>query len=215
MTRLPVICLLLLLIPALAPSAFASDEIAILGVATQSDSLVAQFGISEAFLDKLEDTLERGFSATIKYTVEIWEPRRIWFDRLTHTEFVAYKIRYDSWSQEYVVLGPEGQVDASSSPRDLSVCRAGINQVSVAPVAALKPERSYYIHLNIQIQPLAVEEIRELENWLRGTWSGSGTGESRTKGISRGLFGLARNLTGFGDKVISARSETFSLDELR
>jgi hypothetical protein len=206
---------LLLAVMCAASAAFADDGIVILGVATHSDSLIVQFGIEEEFFEKVADTLERGFSATIKYTVELWEPRRTWFDRLAHTEVTAYKIRYDSWSEEYIAVGAGGEVDAQASPRNLSICRVGVNQIPAAYVPNLRPDKSYYIHLNIQIQPLTVEEVRELEGWLRGTWGGSQPGESRTRGISRGLFGLVKNLTGFGDEVVSTRSEKFRLDELR
>jgi len=199
-----------------APAAHASSEMEILGFDVASDTLFCRFDIDEVFFDRLIETIERGLSATIKYTIELWVPRRSWFDRLFHSEVVAYKIRYDSWSEEYVALGPEGELDAHASPRELSVMRAGLNRIPVLGVDRLEPDRTYYVTLNVQVQPLTVEEVRELEVWLRGTWGGaeSGTG-SRTMGISKGLFGLVKSLTGFGDEVVSARSENFSLMDLR
>ena len=199
----------------LAPTARAASDVEILGVEIRSDSLWMTFEIEREFFDKLADTLDRGFSATLKYTIEIWQPRRTWFDRLAESIVVPYKLRYDSWSGEYVALGPDGELDAQISPKNLSVCHTGANRVPVIGVDRLKPDRSYYLHLSVELQPLTVEEIRELEGWLRGTWSGSDGRTSRTRGISQGLFGLVKNLTGFGDEVVSTRSENFRLDQLR
>ncbi len=199
----------------LAPTARAASDVEILGVEIRSDSLWMTFEIDREFFDKLADTLDRGFSATLKYTIEIWQPRRTWFDRLAESIVVPYKLRYDSWSGEYVALGPEGELDAQISPKNLSICHTGANRVPVIDVDRLKPDRSYYLHLRVELQPLTVEEVRELEGWLRGTWSGSDGRTSRTRGVSRGLFGLVKNLTGFGDEVVSTRSENFNLDELR
>jgi len=199
----------------LASTATAGSDVEIVDLKVQSDSIWVAFEIDEEFFEKLTDTLDRGFSATLKYTFEIWEPRRTWFDRLNRSVVIPYKVRYDSWSEEYVALGSRGEVDAQASPEDLSICHRGVNRIPVFDVARLKPDRSYYLHLSVELQPLTVEEIRELEGWLRGTWSGSEGRTSRTRGISRGLFGLVKNLTGFGDEVVRTRSENFSLDQLR
>lgn len=196
------------------PPAHAASELEIRGLAVQSDTLVVQFEIDESFFDRLTETVGRGLSATVKYTIELWEPRRAWFDKISHSRIMAYKIKYDSWSEEYIALGPSGELDASDSLATLSVCRAGMNQRPVACLDELDPEKSYYVNLNVQLQPLTVEEVLELEKWLRGAWGRSDPTSSRSKGISKGLFDLVKNLTGFGDKAIGARSQRFSLSDL-
>lgn len=197
----------------LASQASAASDIEIVAVEAEADTVLVEFEINEEFFEKIVDTLERGFSATIKYTVEIWEHRRTWFDRLSGSRVTAYKIRYDSWSEEYVALGIEGELDAQSSPRDLAICRPGRNRVRAARTQDLDPGKSYYVHLSVELQPLTVEEVRELEGWLRGTL-GRDEERSRSRGISRGLFSLVKNLTGFGDEVASARSESFRLGDI-
>ena len=212
-TRIPAVLLLFLVFFAAAPDVRA-DSIRVRGVEADADTLSVVFSVDDPFFEKLVDTLERGFSATLTFSAELWEHRRTWFDRLDQTAEAVYRIRYDSWSEEYVAYGLEGDIDTQASPRDLSICRPGLHRMPFSATVDLDPKKTYYVHLTVQLEPLTVEEIRELEGWLRGTWGAPDEGPPRTRGVTSGLFGLVKNLTGFGDEVARARSERFRLEDL-
>ena len=169
----------------------------------------------KAVNSRVAESLARGMPATLQLHAELWRDRRGWFDRLERSAEAAVRIRYEVWSDTYLIerAGAEpivvGSVDSVASV---------LQRPWVMPVGRLEDLAAgsrYYIVLTATLRPLTVEDLEEVEGWLSGE-----VGNSKKSGIGvvteipRSIFDAVRNVAGFGDQKARAMSEVFTPGDL-
>jgi hypothetical protein len=186
------------------------------GVPRERDGLlVVEARLGEVFAPRVAESLARGMPATLQVHAELWRHRRAWFDRLESSVDVSVRVRYDVWSDTYLLerLGSPaievGSIDSAaavlSRPWVLAIGRVG----------QLSAKSRYYVALTATLRPLTVEDLAEVEGWLSGEVK-----DKRRAGfgviaeIPRSLFDAVRNVAGFGDQRARAVSEDFQLRDL-
>jgi hypothetical protein len=104
---------------------------------------------------------------------------------------------------------------------DAALERLSPRVLDVHPRDALNDGSTYYVTVEMAIQPLTVEEFRELDGWISGRIRGGEGGEDVPEeddgGVSGAFFGFLIDLAGFGDKILEAETPGFkpaSLPEL-
>jgi hypothetical protein len=164
---------------------------------------------------RVAGSLARGMPATLQIHAELWRDRRAWFDRLESSADASVRIRYDVWSDTYLIerIGAEPIVVGSADSVSAVLERPWL--IPIGRIGELNTNANYYVVLTATLRPLTVEDLEEVEGWLSGevgTTKKSGFGVVTE--IPRSVFDAVRNVAGFGDQKARAISEPFMLGEL-
>jgi hypothetical protein len=175
----------------------------------------ATFRVSEAFSDRIEQTLDRGMPTTVLVTIDLWEDKPGWFDRLVAEQTVAWRASRNVWSDDFTLR--RGTEPEHTVP-DVEAVEAEIGRalrVRIAPLSGLSPEARYYVLVTVTVKPLTVEDLRRVEDWLSGEAKRSGKpGPGSIARLPRYLVGVLANLSGLGDETLRWRSTSFRPAEL-
>jgi hypothetical protein len=178
------------------------------------DWLLAEVHTEGLFDDEVLDALHSGLPARLRYEVELWRARSSLWDQLVFGERFEYRIHYDLLAERYRVFEADGaEILATNSLQELQDLLTS-EEVELLGLEELDEERRYYGVVEVRWDPLSVDEIRDLENWLRGSVS-SRDGDGGIGGISGHLFGILRNEVGLGGRSMRGRSADFQPGSLR
>lgn len=162
------------------------------------------------FDDDLERSLRSGLPARVRLVVELWNERAALWDHFVLDHRSEVRVLYDVLDARYDVFDGGGALLASTAERDEAA--RWVEEVEGLPlcaVDALDPDERYYVSAEVRLQPMTVEEVRDLERWLRGSLEG-GDGEGSVLGrVSRQLFGVLKGRVGLGDRGLRGRSDDF------
>jgi hypothetical protein len=171
--------------------------------------------LRDLFPPQIEQSLSRGMPATLALHTELWRHRNGWFDRLESSFDASIKIRYDVWSEKFLI---ERRGIPTIQRATLDSVRTELARTLSLPtgrVGALEADKRYYVVVSVALKPLSVEDIEEGEGWLSGeveTKRRSGFGI--ITGLPRSVFDAVRNFAGFGDQRARAVSDEFGLADL-
>lgn len=162
------------------------------------------------FDDDLERSLRSGLPARVRLVVELWNERTGLWDHFVLDHRSEIRVLYDVLDARYDVFDGGGVLLASTSERGEAA--RWVEEVDGLPLCAIEdlhPEDRYYVSAAIRLQPMTVEEVRDLERWLRGSLEG-GDGQGSVLGrVSRQLFGVLKGRVGLGDRGLRGRSGDF------
>lgn len=117
---------------------------------------------------RVRDLLVNGFPARIRYTLERWAVKR-WFDDLRAAAEWTVVVRHDPLERVfrvYVVNGSSARFVAAFTT--LPAADSAIGTQTRTPITPPhRGERSYYT-LRVDVEMLSVNDLDELERWLRG-----------------------------------------------
>jgi hypothetical protein len=174
------------------------------------DWVGAVFRLSETFGERIEQTLDRGMPATVVVTVDVWEDRPGWFDRLVAEQTVDWRASRNVWSDDFTLKRDGG---AERTLGDAEAVEAEIGRpmrVRIAPVGQLDKQARYYVLVSATVKPLTVEDLRRVEDWLSGEAKRTGKpGPGSIARLPRYLVNVLANLSGLGDETARWRSESF------
>lgn len=177
--------------------------------------LIVDARLSEVFAPRIAESLARGMPATLQLHVELWRRRRAWFDRLESSVDASVRIRYDVWTNTYLLErsgSPPIVVDSIDSAAEV-LSRPWV--VTAGRVGQLSVTGRYYLALSATLRPLTVEDLAEVEGWLSGEVKDKGqAGFGVIAEIPRSLFDAVRNVAGFGDAHARASTDDFQLRDL-
>lgn len=186
---------------------------------------VDEVGVNDGFVwarAQLEDVLTtrirsgvtRGMPATLTLRVELWRRRAIWFDKLESTWETQQRVRYDVWSESYRL---ERRGATPLVVTDLDSLEAALEQplrLKLWPSSDLHPGTRYYVSLLAQIEPLTVDDVREIEGWLSGEVEDKRhAGLGGVTRLPSAVFDAVRNAVGLGDVSVRAQSPDFMVPE--
>jgi hypothetical protein len=212
---LPALLLLAASCPFAGP-ALASDDAAILLSPPYLDGnqVAVDYRVPDLFADDIVETLESGLPTRITLTFELWRDRSSWWDSHVRTRARSYRIFFDVVEERYEVYDEEGLLRTRCrTVRDLSALIARGTGVGVADLEGLNPDHRYFVDLQVRVEPLSVEEVREFERWIRGSLEKK-DGGSGVSGIPRFFVGILKSVIGLGDRTHWARTESFRLRDL-
>jgi len=181
---------------------------------TSQGFLYVEFELESPFEGANLDALRSGLPTTLNFTIEVWRQRRGWWDRLEATYERSFRIFHDLLNDLYFVVTPEQsfrwtQLDSMTA----AVSRFSRNSQQGPQYFAkslFQPDHEYYVVITATLAPLSVEDLNELDDWLRGTLAGRGDDGGGISGITQTMGGLLMSMTGFGDKQFKARTQPFT-----
>ena len=162
---------------------------------------------------RVAESLARGLPATLVLHAELWRDRRGWFDRLESSTDASVRIRYEVWSNSYLIerIGAAPIVVGTVDSVATVLQRPWL--LAVGRVGELTTRSRYYVVITATLRPLSVEDLEEVEGWLSGEAGGKG-GFGVVTEIPRTIFDTVRNVAGFGDQKARVTSAVFGLRDL-
>ena len=190
----------------------AKPEYKFSNISISEETLTSHFEVKGLFDREIIRGIQKGMTAALEYQVQLWKERRHWVDHLRSQKVFRTKINYDNWQKQYVLIHKDTTMQAVNE--DTLIQRySKLSHFAVTGKENLKQGEKYYITVKVVLRPISIENYEEIKRWLSGEVS-----EIRPKNIAtrspgkragEWMFGLFRNVTGFGDRVIIAKSPTF------
>jgi hypothetical protein len=190
-------------------------DLAIARPSERDGRVVVEARPSDVLNARISESLARGMPATLMLHAELWRDRRGWFDRLESSADARVRIRYEVWSDSYLLerIGAAPIVVGSVDSVAVVLQRPWV--MPVGRVGDLTAGSRYYVVITATLRPLTVEDLEEVEGWLSGeVGSGRKSGFGVVTEIPRSVFDAVRNVSGFGDQKARASSVTFQLRDL-
>ncbi len=194
----------------------ANKRVVIDSVKINSGSLMLDFHVDEIIDEKVAEGLLKGLTSTIEYQVELWEKRGV-LNHLVAQQDVRMKVFYDNWEHKYVIMSVEEKRLTSSLETVKKKC-SRVQNFSIIPINKLKSKNNYFFNVKVILRPLSIENYQEIRHWLSGKAKNFKLDdlddtEKQEKKFKGGLFKMFLALTGFGDRVISGKSDDFKIQE--
>ncbi len=195
-------------------------EIDIDPVASTSQGFpVVTFELLQPFEGVYEDALNSGLPTTLTYTIEVWRQRAGWWDKLEDAQEREFRLFRDLLNDQFVVVtSNETRQFSTLDSLSASVSRFDLgsdNGPLYLPRNLFAPTSQYYVVIVATLAPLTVEDLNELDAWIRGSLRGGGDESGGISGLTRTMGGMLMSMTGFGDQRVKARTAYFRLAEIR
>ena len=178
--------------------------------------LLMNFQVFDLINQDLIHGLQKGMTAALEFQIQLWDERPRLMKRLIAEEFVRMKVNYDTWDRRYVVHTPAGEPQRLQEDQMRRQCSELID-LPIAELDNMEPDGRYSLAIRVLLQPMSVENYEEIKRWLSGEVRqiNPKSVKSAEPGKKAGdwLMGLILNLTGLGDRVITAKSPPFSWRE--
>jgi hypothetical protein len=190
-------------------------EIATRAPRERGGMLLVEARLGDVLDSHVAESLARGMPATLQVHAELWRRRTGWFDKLESSVDASVRIRYDVWTDCYLLERVGAPPIAVSSIDSAAIVLSRPWVMAVGRVGQLTTQRRYYVALSATLRPLTVEDLAEVEGWLSGEVK-----DQRRAGfgviaeIPRSLFDAVRNVAGFGDQRARAVTDDFRLADL-
>ena len=200
---------------ALVPGTALPVELESVRVTRIEGSAAVSLRVSHALTPRVRDSLERGMPATVRLSVDIWRTRAGWFDQRMGGQTAEIRIARNAWSDEFQMRRSAGPLltllDLDETERELSRPM----RVRVLPLSGLRPDGHFYAIARVEVKPLTVEDIEEVERWLSGEAKRAGKpGPGSIARLPAYIVGLLANLSGLGDESALVRTGSFARAEL-
>ena len=197
-----------------AATAFAVD-LADVRITRVEDWVAVSLRTTRVLSPRVRDSLERGMPATVRLSVDLWKVRPGWFDQMVRTERAEFRVARNAWSDEYQMVRQAGPLVTLLDLDDVERELERPTRVRVLPVAGLDPGARYYAIARVEVKPLTVEDIEEVERWLSGEAKRVGKpGPGSIARLPAYMIGVLANLSGLGDETATHRSGTFTPQDL-
>jgi len=207
----------ILLIVSISLLQAANKRVVIDSVKINSETLTLDFHVDEIIDEKVTEGLQKGLTSTIEYQVELWEKRGGLINHLVTQQEIRMKIFFDNWEHKYVIMSAEEKRLTSSLETVTEKC-SQIQNFGAIPINKLKGKNKYFFNVKVILRPLSMENYQEIKHWLSGKAKNFKLDdlddtEKQEKKLKGGLLKMFLALTGFGDRVISGKSDDFKILE--
>jgi hypothetical protein len=191
-----------------ASPALATIELA---VGAEDGTVYVDARATGVFGPELDEALRSGLPARLALELVLYERRAGIWDREVVRATWAVSVLYDLLDEIYAVVDENGDLLLEAEDLgEVEVLAAGVELWPLCPLVELEVGRRHYLGVRFTVEPLSVEEVRDLERWLRGNVRQSG----RLRDVPGQLVGILRNRLGLGGHSERARSDDFRPEEL-
>ena len=167
--------------------------------------------------DKIAEGLLKGRTSILEYKIQLWGKKSGLLNQLVNEQFIRMKVNYDFWENKYVIEMPEEKRLTSSIETVREKCTELID-FQIMLIENLKPGIKYTITIEIILRPLSVKNYQEIKNWLGGEVKDIdlkklSNAEKQEKGFKNRLLRMFMAITGFGERVLSTKTEQFKIKD--
>jgi len=182
----------------------------------ENGKLLANFHIEELFTKSVLESLNKGISIAVIYTINLWRKRPSWFDKSVIIGEFQFKVKYNKFDQRYIWMSQEERRTTNSLERVHILCSKQTN-ITIADVNQLEPENIYYITIKGILKPHLINDIEDVKDWLSGEVKDVDLKTLREprrsqEKISGRIFTFFKNITGLGDRIFNCTSREFSVE---
>jgi len=171
--------------------------------ATSQGFLYVDHSVEQPFAGNALDAIRSGLPSTLTYTIELWQQRAGWWDKLEDAREYQFRVLRDLLNDQYILASREDVRRFT----DLDSLAAAACMHRRDYLKRLNNDKRYYVIVSFNLAPLSVDDLRELEKWLQGTIRDGHSGG--ITGVSGTLVDMLLSATGFGDETSRGRTETF------
>jgi len=202
--------------PLLAQDEPAEPVEAVLSIADiwiEENGLHFTAGVEGLFDSEVRTMIEQGGTTALDFSFELFRERRNWFDARVHTlEILPFRITYDSFAREYLVLSTDIRLRTDNFDEAVEQCTR-LADVFVGTLADLRldDEDTYYFVARVRFQPMAVETIDGIRNWVGGSQDRVQREERQQEGggVGARLARVLMSAAGFGERELEGESRHF------
>ena len=159
---------------------------------------------------RLRDLVDNGFPARLHFRLELWSTRG-WFDDMKARTEWDLILRYSPLDRRYSLVRIEG--DRATRLGTFVRYQEAVEAVELPyrPMLRIPARRDrYYYNLVLTVEMLSVDDLDEVERWLRGELRPAVRGKkSPGTALARGARTLAVRLLGGEQRNYVAKSRTF------
>jgi hypothetical protein len=166
------------------------------------------------FNNRIIKFLDRGFTIRIEYSIELWQSRGIWFDRLDKQQNIHYQLDFEPLEQKYICQRTfqNSQITTKMDKKIDRIIDWVINPdlaIKVSPIMQLDNNSSYYYNISVLVATLTAENLKDLQKWM-------GEFESQEESsLSKTAFKVIMDfISSRNHKQYSIKSEKFRVAEL-
>ena len=101
----------------------------------------------------LQEGIESGLPAHIRFTVELWQYNRLWPDRLLITHVIERHVTYNVVTKEYKITFAKGEPRppyTTREVRDAQRVTSEVRAVKLTPASALDPSGVIYVRVRAE-----------------------------------------------------------------
>lgn len=167
---------------------------------------------AEHMLDdrSLRELLNSGFPARLHYRLQLWAARALFDDLRDQREWDVI-VRYDPLKRQYTAARIEGErVTPLGTYGTLAGAESAVAAPYAPPTRAPRSGERYYYIVTLDVAMLSVNDLDEVERWLKGEVSPAMRGE-RNPGtaLGRGVRTLVTQLLGGEVRHYQAKTRVF------
>lgn len=159
---------------------------------------------------RLEELLHSGFPARLHYKVELWSADGVFDDLESQAEWDVI-VRYNPLERRYAAARiVQERVTALGTYAAFDSAQAAVARPYRPAIGLPSRGGRYYYIVALDVEMLSVNDIDEVERWLRGELSPAVRGEhSAGTALSRGAKTLVTRLLGGRSRHYEARTRVF------
>jgi len=183
----------------------------------ENDSLIFNFEVNNLFNENIVEGLQKGMTTVLEYKIQLWKKRSLWIDKLIKEDIIRFKTNFDIWGKRYIVYKNDQKPMVLNIDGVRGVCQQ-LKNYSLYSSQELENRKEYIIAIQVTLRPISVDNYKEIQRWVIGEAKDLDTEvikepRKASKKAGNWLLRIVLNLSGFGDKVIHARSQSFFIDD--
>ncbi len=133
---------------AVAAPASADLRISDLDVFLNDHELTVNVSLLDALPGGFSEGIQSGIPAHVRYTIELWQYKRLWRDSLLLARIVERQLTYNVVTKEYKVTSLKGETRAPHVTRDLRDAQRVLSELrglKLTPTGAMDPSEIIYV----------------------------------------------------------------------
>ncbi len=178
----------------------------LLAVSAEDGTVYVDARATGLFGPDLDVALRSGLPARVRIELVLWERRSAIWDREVVRGSWRVSVRFDLLDESYSVFDATGiTLLETDDLGEVEEIVAGVELWPLCSLDELEGRRRHYLSAKFGVEPLSLDEVRDLERWL----GGSVRQRDRLRDVPGQLVGILRSWLGLGERSERGRSEDF------